>query len=157
MRVLLKALFLLAFLAASMPTAAGKARLGFTVHYTVKNATAFDAKLDRVVVTKVRESSPAMRAGLMPGDVIELLNGSVVSGASARKLDKEMNAIQAGDVLKMSVLRSGKKSGVLNAIGAMFQFQGGVSDQDKEAIVKELIRRKVLTIDASDRVTFSIA
>jgi hypothetical protein len=54
-------------------------------------------------------------------------------------------------------LRPGKKSGVLNAIGAMFQFQGGVSDQDKEAIVKELIRRKVLTIDASDRVTYGIA
>ena len=117
MRVLLKVLFLLAFLAASMPTAAGKARLGFTVHYTVKNATAFDAKLDRVVVTKVRESSPAMRAGLMPGDVIELLNGSVVSGASARKLDKEMNAIQAGDVLKMSVLRSGKKVAISMVAG----------------------------------------
>ena len=109
MRVLLKALFLLAFLAASMPTVAGKARLGFTVHYTVKNATAFDAKLDRVVVTKVRENSPAMRAGLMPGDVIELLNGSVVSCASALMLVKEMNAIQVGDVLKMTVQRSGKK------------------------------------------------
>ena len=117
MRVLLKALVLLAFLAASMPTVAGKARLGFTVHYTVKNATAFDAKLDRVVVTKVRENSPAMRAGLMPGDVIELLNGSVVSGASARKLDKEMNAIQVGDVLKMTVQRSGKKVAISMVAG----------------------------------------
>ena len=108
MKVLLKSLLVLAFLATSMSAAAGKGHLGFTVHYTLKRS-AFDAKLDRVVVTKVRESSPAMRAGLMPGDGIELLNGSVVSGASARKLDKEMNAIQAGDVLKMSVLRSGKK------------------------------------------------
>ena len=109
MRVLLKALFVLAFLAASMPAEAGKARLGFTVHYTVKNATAFDAKIDRVVVTKVAENSPAIRAGLMPGDVVELLNGSVVSGQSGRKLDKEMNAIQVGDIVNLTVLRAGKR------------------------------------------------
>jgi S1-C subfamily serine protease len=109
MRVLLKSLFVLALLAASLSAvAAGKAYLGFTVHYTLKR-TAFDAKLDRVVVTRVRENSPAMRAGLMPGDVIELLNGSVVSGASGRKLDNEMSAVQAGDIVKMTVLRSGKK------------------------------------------------
>lgn len=52
-------------------------------------------------------------------------------------------------------LRPSRKSGVRNAIGAMFQFQGGVSDQDKEAIIKELIRRKVLTIDANSRVTYT--
>jgi hypothetical protein len=109
MKVLLKVLLVLAFLAASMPAVAGKVRLGFTVHYTVKNATAFDAKIDRVVVIKVRENSPAMRAGLIPGDIVELLNGSVVSGQSGRKLGKEMDAIQAGDIVKMTVLRSGKK------------------------------------------------
>ncbi|MBZ4187221.1 PDZ domain-containing protein [Thermomonas sp. RSS23] len=117
MRVLLKALFVLAFLAASMPTEAGKVLLGFTVHYTVKQATAFDAKLDRVVVTKVKEKSPAMRAGLMPGDVIELLNGAVVSGNSARKLDKEMSAIQARDIVKMTVLRSGKRVAISMVAG----------------------------------------
>jgi S1-C subfamily serine protease len=108
MRVL-KILFVLLFLAASTPAAAGKVRLGFTVHYTVKNSTAFDANIDRVVVTKVANSSPAIRAGLMPGDIIELLNGSVVSGQSARKLDKEMSAIQAGDIVKMTVFRTGKR------------------------------------------------
>ena len=61
------------------------------------------------VVIKVRENSPAMRAGLMPGDVVELLNGSAVSGQSGRKLGKEMDAIQAGDIVKMTVLRSGKR------------------------------------------------
>ena len=108
MKGLLKSLLLLALLATSMSAAAGKGHLGFTVHYTLKRS-AFDAKLDRVVVTKVKEKSPAMRAGLMPGDVIELLNGSVVAGASARKLDKEMNSVRAGDTVKMTVLRSGKK------------------------------------------------
>ena len=52
-------------------------------------------------------------------------------------------------------LRPGRKSGVLNAIGAMFQFQGGVSEQDKEIIVKELVRRKVFAVDTNDRVTYS--
>ena len=108
MKVFLKSLLALAFLAASMSAAAGKGHLGFTVHYTLKRS-AFDAKLDRVVVTKVKQNSPAMRAGLMPGDVIEFLNGSVVARASARKLDKEMGAVQAGDTVKMTVLRSGKK------------------------------------------------
>ena len=108
MKVLLKSLLVMVLLAISMSAAAGKGHLGFTVHYTLKRS-AFDAKLDRVVVTKVKEKSPAMRAGLMPGDVIELLNGSVVAGASARKLDKEMNSVRAGDTVKMTVLRSGKK------------------------------------------------
>lgn len=52
-------------------------------------------------------------------------------------------------------LRPGRKSGVLNAIGAMFQFQGGVSEQDKEIIVKELVRRKVFAVDTNDRVTYT--
>ena len=116
MKVFLKSLLALAFLAASMSAAAGKGHLGFTVHYTLKRS-AFDAKLDRVVVTKVKQNSPAMRAGLMPGDVIEFLNGSVVAGASARKLDKEMWAIQAGDTVKMTVLRSGKKVAISMVAG----------------------------------------
>ena len=116
MKVFLKSLLALAFLAASMSAAAGKGHLGFTVHYTLKRS-AFDAKLDRVVVTKVKQNSPAMRAGLMPGDVIEFLNGSVVAGASARKLDKEMGAVQAGDTVKMTVLRSGKKVAISMVAG----------------------------------------
>ena len=84
--------------------------------YTLKRS-AFDAKLDRVIVTEVRENSPAKRAGLLPGDVIELLNGSVVAGASARKLDKEMGAVQAGDTVKMTVLRSGKKVAISMVAG----------------------------------------
>lgn len=116
MKKFLKGLLILAFLAVSVPASAGKGYLGFTVHYTLKRS-AFDAKLDRVVVTNVRENSPAMRAGLMPGDVIEFLNGSVVAGASARKMDKEMSAVQAGDTVKMTVLRSGKKVAISMVAG----------------------------------------
>ncbi len=116
MKGLLKSLLFLALLATSISAAAGKGHLGFTVHYTLKRS-AFDAKLDRVIVTKVGENSPAMRAGLRPGDVIEILNGSVVAGASARKLDKDMGAVQAGDTVKMTVLRSGKKVAITMIAG----------------------------------------
>ena len=108
MKGLLKSLLISVLLATSISAAAGKGHLGFTVHYTLERS-AFSARLDRVVVTKVDENSPAKRAGLQPGDVIEVLNGSVVAGASARKLDAEMGAIEAGETVKMTVLRSGKK------------------------------------------------
>lgn len=116
MKVLFKSLIVLVLLATSMSVSAKGGYLGFTVHYTLKRS-AFDAKLDRVVVTKVKENSPAMRAGLKPGDVIESLNDSFVAGASARKMDKQMSGLQAGDVVKMTVLRSGKKVAISMVAG----------------------------------------
>lgn len=47
-----------------------------------------------------------------------------------------------------------KKAALLNFIGAMFQFQGGISDKDKEAIVSELQERKLISIDNNDRVSY---
>lgn len=52
-------------------------------------------------------------------------------------------------------LRPTRKAGVLNSIGAMFQFQGSISDQDKETIIKELVRRKVLIVDSNNRITYT--
>ena len=47
-----------------------------------------------------------------------------------------------------------KKVALLNFIGAMFQFQGGISDEDKEKIVSELQNKKWLTIDSNGRVSY---
>ncbi len=47
-----------------------------------------------------------------------------------------------------------KKTTLLNFIGAMFQFQGGISDADKEAIVRELQKRNYLMIDRDGRVSY---
>lgn len=41
---------------------------------------------------------------------------------------------------RLAKLRPSRKPSLLNAIGAMFQFQGGISDGDKEAIVRELVK-----------------
>lgn len=65
--------------------------------------------------------------------------------------DPEVIGYVAERLLK---LRPTRKTGVLNSIGAMFQFQGGISDQEKEAIIKEVVRRKTLTVDANNRVTY---
>ncbi len=50
--------------------------------------------------------------------------------------------------------KPGKEESLLNFIGAMFQFQGGISESDKTALVAELQRRKWLTIDSEGHVSY---
>lgn len=52
-------------------------------------------------------------------------------------------------------LRPSKKVALLNAIGAMFQFQGGISDSDKDQIVAKLQTLGHISIDQNNRVSFS--
>ncbi len=47
-----------------------------------------------------------------------------------------------------------KKAALLNFIGAMFQFQGGISDSDKESLVNELQRKRWLSIDSKGHVSY---
>lgn len=70
---------------------------------------------------------------------------------SARPTDPEMIKYVADRLVK---LRPGRRSSLLNAIAAMFQFQGSVSEQDREAIVRELQRLRYLQVDANNRVTY---
>ena len=55
---------------------------------------------------------------------------------------------------RLQKLKPSKRSTLINAITAMFQFQGGISDADKEKIVKELQKRKHITINANNKVTY---
>lgn len=55
---------------------------------------------------------------------------------------------------RLQKLKPSKRSTLLNAITAMFQFQGGISDSDKEKIMKELQKRKHITINANNKVTY---
>ena len=50
--------------------------------------------------------------------------------------------------------RPSKKDAVLNSIGAMFQFQGGVSDSDKKKIFSELLSKRHITIAEHNRVSY---
>ncbi|MFO1433138.1 MAG: hypothetical protein U1F76_24040 [Candidatus Competibacteraceae bacterium] len=55
---------------------------------------------------------------------------------------------------RLKKLKPSKRSSLLNSIGAMFQFQGGISDSEKEKIIFELQRLKYIQIDTNDKVTY---
>jgi hypothetical protein len=55
---------------------------------------------------------------------------------------------------RLKKLRPSKKGALLNSIAAMFQFQGGVSESDKEKIVSELLSNGYLTITDNNRVQY---
>jgi hypothetical protein len=51
-------------------------------------------------------------------------------------------------------LKPTRKATLLNAIGAMFQFQGGISAADKDRVVSELQKQRQITIDEHGRVSY---
>lgn len=55
---------------------------------------------------------------------------------------------------RLTNIRPSKKSSLQNSIGAMFQYRGGISDAENEAIIVELQRLKHIEIDACNRVTY---
>ena len=55
---------------------------------------------------------------------------------------------------RISKLRPGKKKTLLNSIQAMYQFQGGIAEQDQEAIIAELQKRKFLRIESENKVVY---
>ena len=57
---------------------------------------------------------------------------------------------------RLKKLRPSKKAALLNSIGAMFQFQGGVSDSDKEIIVAELLDKGHISITENSRVQYQV-
>jgi|TARA_R110001583_G_scaffold70476_1_gene199467 hypothetical protein len=52
-------------------------------------------------------------------------------------------------------LRPAKKSSLSNSIAAMFQFQGGISDTDKDKIIFELQKNKTITIGETGRISYA--
>ena len=52
-------------------------------------------------------------------------------------------------------LRPGRKEGALNSIGAMFQFQGGIADADKEKVLHDLCARKLISISEDGRIHYA--
>jgi hypothetical protein len=47
-----------------------------------------------------------------------------------------------------------KKPALLNFISAMFQFQGGISEEDKSHIITILQKKKILSISENGKVTY---
>ena len=55
---------------------------------------------------------------------------------------------------RLRKLKPSKKEAVFNSIGAMFQFQGGISDRDKERIFSELHKARHIDIGKNGRIQY---
>ena len=55
---------------------------------------------------------------------------------------------------RLKKLRPARKETVLNSIGAMFQFRGGITEEDKETIFVALIAAKEIVVAETGKVTY---
>lgn len=55
---------------------------------------------------------------------------------------------------RLKKLKPSKKETLLNSIGAMFQFQGGISDGDKEKLFSELLKKRHITVAENNRIHY---
>ena len=55
---------------------------------------------------------------------------------------------------RLRKLRPSRKETVLNSIGAMFQFRGGISDQDREAMFAALVNAGRIAVSETGKVTY---
>ena len=70
---------------------------------------------------------------------------------SAGPLDPGMLEFVAERLRK---LKPSRKDAVLNSIGAMFQFRGGIPDEDKEKMVTALIQSREIVVSETGKVTY---
>jgi len=88
--------------------------------------------------------------------------GELVRGKYADRIKEESNVVLLEpDIAQafpndeaVNKAKPGKEASLLNFIGAMFQFQGGISEADKAVLVSELQRRKWLSIDSKGHVVY---
>jgi len=55
---------------------------------------------------------------------------------------------------RLRKLKPSKKEALFNSIGAMFQFQGGISDSDKEKIFSELHKARHIDVGTNGRIQY---
>lgn len=89
------------------PVHARGGKLGFTVDFSA-DRTMLDATLKQVVVTGVAPASPAERAGMKTGDVLDRLDGKPLAGSSARWFFDAMGKVDPGQKVVLVVLRDGR-------------------------------------------------
>jgi len=74
----------------------------------------------------------------------EQLHPDERSGTTAPRGEEDLTKYVADRLYK---LRPGKRAGVVNAIVAMFQFQGGISEDDVESLIADLQSEGYLSLD----------
>jgi|GEM_PF-2003664 len=89
----------------------GKIRLGVKVE-NVSDEIKYQLKLDGgVIVTDIREGSPADKAGLKKGDIILEINGTPITRVS--DMAKAFEGIGDGKEVKLKILQAGEKKEVV--------------------------------------------
>jgi hypothetical protein len=73
--------------------------------------------------------------------------------APSAKLDPELIQYVAERLRKLR-FKPSKKETLLNSIGAMFQFQGGMSDGDKDRMFSELQKRRYIVLTENGRIQY---
>lgn len=73
-----------------------------------------------------------------------------------KDFSKPQNSLQIVQYVfeRLIKLKPTKIKSLKNSIGAMFQFQGGISESEQEIIISELQKLKYIQIDANNRVTY---
>lgn len=101
-----------------------------------------------ILISDVVKGSPAVKAGLQPGDVILSFNGNPVK--TVTKFRNEIALMNPGTTVKLKVLRNNKKMDFSIALGS----------QETEVVSQELIQKlgleiENLTPDLSSRLGYS--
>lgn len=73
------------------------------------------------------------------------------TAGSSAKLEPELVQYVADRLRK---LKPSKKETLFNSIGAMFQFQGGISDSDKERVFSALQKGRHIIVEENGRVKY---
>lgn len=55
---------------------------------------------------------------------------------------------------RLRKLKPSRKDAVLNSIGAMFQFRGGISEEDKEKMFAALVNARAIAVAENGKVTY---
>jgi serine protease Do len=79
-----------------------------------------------VIINKIEEDSPAERAGVKEGDVVQKVNGISVDNATS--LSTKIATISPGDKVKLSVLREGKQKTLNVVLGELDNKQNIIAD-----------------------------
>jgi serine protease Do len=124
------------------------------------------------IVAQLTPGGPAAKGGLLPGDIVISVNGAAVETSTA--LTREVARGRAGEVLRMEIIRDGKKrfidirSGVRPSNRELADANGGDGDDDsaaggskgKEQAVPQkvtVLGMGLIPLDAAARTRYSIA
>ena len=77
----------------------------------------------------------------------------------ARREEEQQHSSSVSDAKyvaeRIQKLRPATRTKLLNSIDSMYQFRGGISREDKEQLVEELVSGHGISIDQTGRVSYS--